>query len=513
MNIAVWSMGLFGLFGCTKEAPVSDQPMVVLVSIDTLRADHLSSYGYERKTSPFLDTLAESGTRFEFARSASPWTLPAHATMLTGQLPATHHIVDDSVSLSASTPILAEELQKKGWGTGGVVSTMYVSSLFGFDRGFDFFEDFDLLSEKKNLAGTVEAENIIDTALSWFGKQPADKPLFLFLHFYDVHYAYEAPAPFDTAFDRAPQKGDLKYKNYFHFKKKKVKADQQAHQIAQYDEEILYVDAQLKRLSDVLSEKRPDLRWVITADHGEEFWERGSWGHAHTLYSEQLHIPLIVSGKGVPKSVVDSGWVGNHDVAPTIAAWGDVELDADGIDLSGYFSGKETLPERPMLAETTRFKTNRISLFEGGYRLEWDLNTGKSELFHTQEDLKETTDISNTEPEIAFAFKKRTEELLGKPWTAQSTGTVLLSKAVALKDGRHSRKLDVQEGDAFQILPYDASITFQNAEGDSQGPWYLVGGESSTDTALVIEKQQANRVELDEAAKKKLEQLGYIQND
>ena len=94
MNIA-WLGFVSGLLGCTQEAPVSEQPMVVLVSIDTLRADHLSSYGYERKTSPFLDTLAESGTRFEYARSASPRTLPAHATMLTGQLPATHHIVDD----------------------------------------------------------------------------------------------------------------------------------------------------------------------------------------------------------------------------------------------------------------------------------------------------------------------------------------------------------------------------------------------------------------------------------
>ena len=257
----------------------------------------------------------------------------------------------------------------------------------------------------------------------------------------------------------------------------------------------MYVDAQLKRLSDVLSAKRSDLRWVITADHGEEFWERGSWGHAHTLYSEQLHIPLIVSGTGVPKSVVDSGWVGNHDVAPTVAAWGEVQLEADGIDLNTYFSGENALPERPMLAETTRFKTNRISLFEGGYRLEWDLNTGKSALFHTQEDLKETTDISKTQPEIAFAFKKRTEELLRKPWTAQDSGTVMLSKAIALKDGRHSRTLTVEKGESFQILPYDASISFQNAEGAKQGPWYLVGGESSSDTALTIEKQQANRVE------------------
>ncbi len=507
------TMGLWlWMLGCTQEAPVSEQPMVVLVSIDTLRADHLSSYGYERKTSPFLDSLADNGVRFEYARSASPWTLPAHATMLTGQLPATHHIVDDSVSLSTETPILAEELQRNGWGTGGVVSTMYVSKRFGFERGFDFFEDFDLLSEKKNLSGTVEAEDIIDSALSWFVKQPAEKPLFLFLHFYDVHYAYEAPTPYDTAFDRAPKKGDLRYKNYFHFKKKKVDKAQQEHQIAQYDEEILYVDAQLKRLSDVLSAKRSDIKWVVTADHGEEFWERGSWGHAHTLYSEQLHIPLIISGSNIPTSVVSSGWVGNHDVAPTIASWGDATLKADGIDLSPYFSGKTSVPERPMLAETTRFKTNRLSLFEGGYRLEWDLNTGKSELFHTQEDLKETTDVSSTEPEIAFAFKKRAEELLGKPWTANADGKLMLSKAIALKEGRHQTSLDVQKGEQFQILPYDAAISFQVDE-ETKGPWYLVGGESVSDGSLILERQAATRVELDEAAKKKLEQLGYIQND
>ena len=237
----------------------------------------------------------------------------------------------------------------------------------------------------------------------------------------------------------------------------------------------MYVDAQLKRLSDVLSTKRSDLRWVITADHGEEFWERGSWGHAHTLYGEQLHIPLIVSGTGVPKNVVNSGWVGNHDVAPTVAAWGEVQLEADGIDLNTYFSGENTLPERPMLAETTRFKTNRISLFEGGYRLEWDLNTGKSELFHTQEDLKETTDISNAQPEIAFAFKKRTEELLGKPWTAQDSGTVMLSKSIALKDGRHARTLTVEKGDSFQILPYDASFPFKMQKVPSRDPGIWLG--------------------------------------
>ena len=141
-------ISIMGMLGCTIEAPVSDQPMVILVSIDTLRADHLSAYGYERNTSPFIDSLSDVGARFEYARSASPWTLPAHATMLTGLLPATHHIVDDSVSLSDQTPI-AEELQKNGWATGGVVSTMYVSSLFGFNRGFDFLKTLNFVFGKE----------------------------------------------------------------------------------------------------------------------------------------------------------------------------------------------------------------------------------------------------------------------------------------------------------------------------------------------------------------------------
>ena len=213
-----------------------------------------------------------------------------------------------------------------------------------------------MFSEKKNLSGTVNAEDIIDQAISWFAKQSADEPVFLFLHFYDVHYAYEAPAPYDSHFDRPDKKGDLKYKNYFYFKKKKVKKSQREHQIAQYDEEILYVDAQLKRLSEELKGKRQNVRWVITSDHGEEFWERGSWGHAHTLYNEQLHIPLIVSGQDIPKTVLDENWVGNHDIAPTIASWAGLDMPGDGLDLNPFIQGSSILPERAMIAETTDLK-------------------------------------------------------------------------------------------------------------------------------------------------------------
>ena len=518
-TLVTW-FSLFGLGCTTKEAPKSEQEMIILVSIDTLRADHLSSYGYERRTSPFIDSLAEKGVRFSYARSASPWTLPAHVTMLTGQLPMTHKVVDDGVSLDPKTPILPELLQKKGWGTGGFVSTMYVSSLFGFDRGFEHFEDFDLLSEKKNLSGSIDAENVIDEALDWFSGQSGEKPLFLFLHFYDAHYAYDAPSPYDEKFDRPSQKGDLKYRNYFHFKKKKNKVEekQKEHQIAQYDEEILYVDAQLKRLSDVLSSKRPNIKWVITSDHGEEFWERGTWGHAHTLYSEQLHVPLIISGADIPTSVPDSGWVGSHDIAPTIGAWAGIDgLKADGQNLESYFSGKKSIPERTFMAETTRFKTNRLSILEGEYRLEWDLKNKQTELFHTLNDLKEESDISDENPEIVKALKLLAEKELGAPWTAQEDGFVWLKKAVALKNGQKRRKMPVMEGDTFQILPYDAPISFSKLQSPETkiGMWQQVGAKNNASLkGLKIEQNSSNKeVHLDENAKRMLEQIGYIQDD
>ena len=163
------------------------------------------------------------------------------------------------------------------------------------------------------------AEDVIDAALRWLGRQPAGEPGFVFLHFYDVHYAYDPPKPYDTMFDRAPESGDLNYKNYFYFKRHLPSDAQFAHQIAQYDESIRYVDAQLARLDEKLRAAGRSVRWVVTSDHGEEFGERGSWGHAHTLYAEQLHVPLIMSGGALPAGRAVDGWVGTHDIAPTRA--------------------------------------------------------------------------------------------------------------------------------------------------------------------------------------------------
>lgn len=493
-----------------------ERPDIILVSIDTLRADHLSSYGYARETSPFLDRLAAEGTRFSQARSASPWTLPAHTTMLTGQLPATHRVVDDNLSLGTSVPFLPELLQSTGYNTGGFVSTLYVSRKFGFERGFDSFDDFGITTERANLSGVVVAENVIDAALRWMGGQPEGEPGFLFLHFYDVHYAYDPPKPYDTMFDRAPESGDLSYKNYFYFKRNLPNEEQLAHQIAQYDESIRYVDAQLARLDERLRAAGRSVRWVVTSDHGEEFGERGSWGHAHTLYAEQLHVPLIMSGGGLPAGRSVDGWVGIHDIAPTITAWAGADgLRPDGIDLAPVLNGASP-PERIFLGETTRFKTNRLSLLSGGLRLEWDVKANSLELFDPSADPRELSNLAAERPADVRRMQRELVEALGVDWEVNTAVRVTLQdnkdkNAFMLTSNGRRTMAPLEPGARFLVLPYDADVVAVQ-EGVTKGPWRAAGGAvpGDGDVLTLIRSAQTDEQVLTPEECAQLQALGYI---
>lgn len=526
-------VSLLLLLACTggKPAPLPAgdpaRPDIVLVSIDTLRADHLSVYGNERPTSPFIDGLAAAGTRFAQARSPSPWTLPAHTTLMSGQRVATHRVVDDAYSLSADTSVLAESLHAGGYRTGGFVSTLYVSSLFGFQRGFDHFEDFGIHSEKQNLSGSLTFDRVVDEALDWWQEQPAGQPVFLFLHTYDVHYEYDPPEPYASMFDRAPQEGDPHYKNYFFFKKHPLSADQLDHQQAQYDEAIRWVDDQLARLDQRLTAGGRRVRWVVTADHGEEFGERGAWGHAHTLYAEQLHIPLVVAERGgdaLPAGRVVVEPVGLEDVAPTIAGWvdGATPLQADGIDLGPVMAGQPA-PNRVFTAQTSRFDTNRVGLYAGGLRLEWDLKANRTELFEPDEDPTESHDLSRKRPADVARLQRALVDALGMPWQARATGVLSSRKSGRLLTvddaGVHvGARADATVGQRFQLMPYDAPLRFHGADADSgdQGPWQALGGELPGDGAPVVyvpPQGGPGDVSLDEATRKALEALGYMQEE
>ncbi len=485
------------------------RPDLILVSIDTLRADHLYCYGYERPTSPFLDSLARSGVLFLQARSPSPWTLPAHASMLSGQLPHQHLAVEDDCALGADLPLVSGALSSVGYRSAAFVSTLFVSSRYGFQRGFQTFQDFGILDPETNLEKTVSAEKIVDSAISWLENLAPGEPFFLFLHFYDVHYSYDPPAPYDTIFDRAPRKGDVRYKNYFYHKKHPLDPQQLGHQVAQYDESIRYVDQQLSRLFHSLEESARTATWIVTADHGEELGERGSWGHAHTLFQEQLHVPLLITGPSVisPNQVETA--VGLQDIAPTLAALGGTRLPtAQGIDLSPALAGA-SLPQRAFVADTSRFSSNRLSIYQDGWRLDLDLKTDTRALYDINLDPGELRNRFGDQPARAAAMESLLLSRLGEPWEAMQP-VVLRSRHWFLESGQLWKgRLSVKPGDRFQLLPYDAGLGI-NPHKDT---WRAVGNRSPGPGAAIRYRgvSTGEELELRESERQLLEALGYLQ--
>ena len=471
--------------------PGGARPDVILISIDTLRADHVGAYGYERPTTPTLDALAARGARFAEARSPSPWTLPTHTTLLTGRLPLEHGVVDDGARLADGAPTLQSALGAAGWVTGGVVSSLFVSARYGFDRGFAYFEDFGIHDEKQNLKGEVIAEELVTTSLNFVAQHP-NQPVFLFLHLYDVHYPYTAPSPYDTMFDRAPQKGDARYKSYAHSLKRPISDAQMAHQIAQYDEELRYVDDQLGRLFAAFAAAGRSPIIAVTADHGEELGERGGWGHAHTLHPEQLHVPWILAGPGVPVTVVNTP-VGTHDIATTLAALVGVEFVSSGTNALA-----PNLPERPMMADSSRFDTNLLGLSLGGLRLDWDLSTDNKRLYV---DAAERHEAAASRPDDVARLMSALTAQLGAP--VELTEGRLTSPAALI--GAEGRLTQPVVGPArLAVVPPDAPLRHDPA-GALRLSALPEGGP------LRMSGPAAGEVALSDEERRRLEALGYVQ--
>ena len=187
---------------------------VVLISIDTCRADFLSCYGYQHKTTPNIDAIADEGFVFENVTSPAPLTLPAHSSMMTGTIPPSHGVHGNKgYKLGDSNTTIAEVLKSNGFSTGAVISTFVMDSQFGLDQGFDTYDDsFD---EKLSTAGIVErrGREASDHAISWI-EQHKDESFFLFLHYYDPHANYEPPEPFKTRYASNPYAGEIAYTDY-----------------------------------------------------------------------------------------------------------------------------------------------------------------------------------------------------------------------------------------------------------------------------------------------------------
>jgi len=349
----------------TLPAAPTAAPNVVLAVLDTVRADHLSLYGYGRPTTPRLDALAERAVCFEFARSPATWTLPAHASMFTGRWP--HELsADIDRPLDSDSPTLAEFLGQHGYRTGGFVgNTFYCNSWFGVDRGFACYEDTvesRTISAQQALRCTAlgrrlmplavqvgiwpttgqfsprkTAREVNRDALAWLDRS-GGRPFFLFLNYIDAHGPYTVPADFPKRFsslsnlqiiatnNRARRRGG---DNRLSAQDRRAAVDELARVgVDAYDECIRYVDDQIGRLLGELDRRGLDRNtWVIiTADHGEHFGEHGKFWHGNSLYRPLVDVPLVI--------VPPKGGAGRRVAAPVSPR----DLPATVADLVGLAS-------------------------------------------------------------------------------------------------------------------------------------------------------------------------------
>lgn len=301
---------LFIQTGCGGKSGKGDsvRPHVLLITIDTLRRDHLSCYGYPRQTSPFIDSLAEKGMRFEHAVTPMPATSPSHATVLTSLHPLSHSLTSNAAPLHENVKTVAEIYKKNGYHTIGAVSVKILSKEYQFDQGFHSFSD----NWKKGDAGNLQFERTAEsTNKSLFEqidkytanqKGKTNKPLFIWVHYFDPHWPYR-------------EHKDIS------FKYKRQERDDNKH-ILHYDQEIRYTDRHIEALYKYMENKglTEPLVTCITADHGEQFFEHGASYCHQDIYSENILVPLILHGHNIPEGVAVNDMVSTMDIGATLLA-------------------------------------------------------------------------------------------------------------------------------------------------------------------------------------------------
>jgi len=370
---------------------------VVLVSLDTLRADRVGGYGYYRDTSPAFDVLIDSGITFDHAIAHAPHTNPSHMALFQSRLPS---------QTSDEEPMLAEVMAANGYRTAAFTGGGHVSAKFGFGRGFDSYAE--------DVTGFGSTFGAIE---EWVRKV-GSTPFFLFLHSYDIHLPYDPPAPFGSMFTAADYDGPVRgnttkglahkvrrrkaYKDYTGPVEVPV-ADQRRYSDL-YDGGIRYTDQYIARLVSLL--RMLDL-WdhtmlIVFSDHGEEFWDHGSVSHGHTLFQELIHVPLVFHVPGLDGRRVGAT-VGLMDVAPTI-------LELVGMAGPESFLGRSLVPEitgsgpiedRDPVSEIGRQR----SLVRYPWKIVVDMKTKGYSLYNLESDPGEARNLESEEFEIASEMR------------------------------------------------------------------------------------------------------------
>ncbi len=432
------------LSGCHK--PVRDKRVnIILITLDTTRADSLGCYGYTRDTSPCLDEFAKESVLYTRALAPSSWTLSSHASLFTGKFTYSHGARHDpegafnlgialdpdnqdynrhrARSISSQEHTLAQILKAAGYATCAVVSGPWLKRIFGLNKGFDIYYDYGItvLNGKRARQVTSQARSML--------KRMSTRPFFLFLNYFDPHFPYNPPG------------------NYFHASLPEDGRPSQSHSSyenmkALYDGEIRYMDDYIGHLfNDLKALGFYDTSWIIvTSDHGELFGEHGLMGHGNTLYQEELQIPLIVKyPAGEARARRDDRVVQLIDILPMILDRLDIPLPPD---IQGNVPSRI---DHPIFAEAyplpfhDKYQGDWRALYTGNFKFLWN-SMGKNLLFNLKDDPGETVNLIERDRKKAQAMGSSMEKLLASLPKPTSAGP--------------RQKIDGQTREALKSLGY-----------------------------------------------------------
>lgn len=464
----------------TRPAPADrqSQPDIFLFVLDTLREDHLSCFGYEKETSPFIDEFASHAALIRNAVSTSCHSPPPHATMLTGLYPITHGVYMHNKFFAKSNPKLSGILNKAGYYCAGVVANSALHGLYGYEEGFDSY-DSEMVQvfapagywKRGGLPGRImrmlprgfpiiglpapggstadnSADFTTDHIITAVKNAPEDRPLFLFVNYIDPHFPYDPPEEYVDRFlpgnfpDSKRLSREEMRKILFGWradrkpgKRSEIRPEAVEFLIAAYDGEINFLDHHLERLFSFLSEagRLDNALVIITADHGEQFGEHDLYLHSNSLYEELVGVPLIIRWPGRILQGIYERRTSLASLTPTI-------LEAAGAEIGDYLEGRSLLselsagPAGPAETIVTQW-FGRQALYSGPLKCLFHPDD-RVELFNLADDPGETTDLSDTNPDILSAFRQTLEK-----WELSNGGA---KKQVTLEIGYGQGRDDIE---------------------------------------------------------------------